>query len=191
MVLVGIRQPVVGNPLPVEDSPQPGGDNLRPGGDNLRPEGGNIQPEGDNPLLGEGKRQTEVGKHQVEEGTPQAVVGSRLTEVGIQGSSFLEYEGEAGTKYVNNYDANTQCMWPPWSVNSIYSTYYGYWPKNNKTNNPARFIMKTTLYWLRCSENFINSMSPLKTEMKYSNGGSRQSLVFVKHASWIYAWNYI
>lgn len=100
---MGILQPVVGNLLHGEDSLRPVGDNLQPVGHNHQPEGDNLRPEGGSRQLVEGKRQTEVGKHQVVEGMPQTVGGSRLPEVGIQGSSFLEHEAEAGSSFKNNY----------------------------------------------------------------------------------------
>lgn len=93
-VLVGILQPVVGNPLHGEDSLQPVGDNLQPEGGNPQPEGGSLRPVGGSRPLVEGKLRTEAGKHQVVGGIPQTVGGRRLPEVGIQGSSFLEYERE-------------------------------------------------------------------------------------------------
>lgn len=95
VVPVGILQAVMGNPPPAgilqhgAGSPLPVEDNLRPVGDSHRPEGGS-------PRLVEGKLQTEVGRHQVAEGMPLPAVGSLLSVVGIQGSSFLEYEEEAG-----------------------------------------------------------------------------------------------
>lgn len=100
-VLVGIHQPVVGNPLHGEDSLRPVGDNLQSEKDNPQPEGGSLRPDVGSRQLVEGKRQTEVGKYQVVEGIPQTVVGSHLPEVGIQGSSFLECVAEAGSSFKN------------------------------------------------------------------------------------------
>lgn len=133
-VLVGILQPVVGNPLHGEDSFRPVGDNLPPEGDNLQPEGGSLRPEGGSRLVVEGNLQTEVGKHQVVEGIPQTVAGSRLPDVGIQGSSFLEHEAEAGPSFKNNYGGIMISQYnvcspppsPPPPMACIYTLYTGH-----------------------------------------------------------------
>lgn len=80
-------QPVMDNHLPVQESHLAVGDTLHHvdshhSVDSLRPVGDILQ-------LVEGKLQSEVGTHQTEEGKHQAVVDSRLSEVGIRGSSCL------------------------------------------------------------------------------------------------------
>lgn len=81
-------QPVMDNNLAVEESHLPVGDTLQPVEDSHQPVD-SLRPVGDILQLVEGKLQSEVGTYQTEEGKHQAVVDSRLSEGGIQGSSCL------------------------------------------------------------------------------------------------------